>query len=133
MRLLRWGGAAFLAAHGVAHLVGVVDLWRIAEPADGFRTAFLDGRWEPAAPVLSLVGALWLAAALAFAVAAYGLARRRAWLVPLTAATAAGSLALSVLAWPEAQIGVYVNLVLLALLLVARGAPRQRRTLAAGR
>jgi hypothetical protein len=126
MRLLKWIGAAALALHGLAHLVGVTDLWRLSEPAAGYRTAFLDGRWEAPTFVLYGVGGLWLATALAFVVAAYALLRGRAWLVPFTAATAAVSLALSVLAWPEAHIGVYLNLVLLAALLLARVRPHGR-------
>jgi hypothetical protein len=120
MRLLKWIGAAALALHGVAHLVGVTDLWRLSEPAAGSRTAFLDGRWEAATPVLYGVGALWLVTAAAFVVAALALLRGSAWLVPFTAATAAASLVLSVLAWPEAYVGVYLNLVLLAVLLLTR-------------
>jgi hypothetical protein len=133
MRLLKWLGAAALALHGFAHLVGVTDLWRLVEPETGFRTAFLDGRWEPATPVLYGVGGLWLAAAAGFAVAAYALVRGRTWLVSWTAATAIASLALSALAWPEAHIGVYLNLALLLVLLLARVPLPGRRTLSPAR
>ena len=126
MRLARWIGAAVLALHGLVHLVGVVDLWRLAEPEGGFRTTFLDGRWEPAEPVLYLAGALWLVAGAAFVAAAYALVRRRSWLVPWTAAAATASLVLSLAAWPEAQIGVLVNLALLAALLLLRARPGAR-------
>lgn len=126
MRLLKWIGAVALTLHGFAHLVGVTDLWRLSEPAAGFRTAFLDGRWEPATWMLYGTGALWLLAAAAFVVAGYALVRGRAWLVPFAAATATASLTLSVLAWPEAHVGVYLNLVLLAALLVARLRPHAR-------
>jgi hypothetical protein len=112
-------GGAFLALHGVAHLVGTLDAWRLVEPEGGFRTAIVDGRLELGTAGMAAFGGLWLLAALGFVVAGYALVRRRHWFAPLTASFAAGSLVLSALAWPEAWIGVAVNAVLLAALTLA--------------
>ena len=68
-----------------------------------------------------IVGVLWLLTAIAFWVAAYGALRGRAWWLPLTAATAAVSLALCLAAWPDASIGAAIDVAILAALAVDRG------------
>jgi hypothetical protein len=85
------GVAVFLALHGVAHLVGVVDASAVARP-------------------------FWLAGAVAFWLTSYALFRARPWFGTALGVTATYSLLLSALHWPAAQIGVYLNLAILSVL-----------------
>jgi hypothetical protein len=65
-----------------------------------------------------LMGALWLLSALAFTLAAVGALTIRSWWVNAAVTAAIGSILLSVLAWPEARIGVALNLLILGALIL---------------
>lgn len=116
---MRFAIAAVLAAHGIAHLVGFVSSWRIAELAElPYKTTIVGGRLDVGDVGARLVGLLWLIAALMFIAAAAGVAMQAQWAARLTAFVVAVSLALCVAGWPDARLGVPVNLALVALLLV---------------
>jgi hypothetical protein len=66
------------------------------------------------------MGVLWLVAALAFLVAAVAVATEATWAVRFLLAGVMASLMLCLLGWPDARIGVAVNLGLV--LLIAIGA-----------
>jgi hypothetical protein len=107
-----------LIAHGVAHLVGFVVPWRLmAVPEMPYGTTILAGAIDIGDSGARALGALWLIAAVAFAVLGGALLAGvsvRGWLFALLGL----SLALCALGWPEARIGVAVNAVLLGVLLL---------------
>lgn len=104
--------AVLLALHGVAHLVGTQDALRAAE---GATVPYLFGAWHLAGAASYVVAAAWTAAALGFAWAAFATWEERpGWTRTLVVVTA-GSLALSLLALPQAVVGVTIDLVLLTL------------------
>lgn len=109
--------------HGIAHLVGFVVPWRLAELQEApYKTTLLAGAIDVGAAGIRVVGLLWLAAALAFVMAGAGVATLSLWWRSVTVYAAVFSLALSILGWPESKYGVAINLVILALL--ALGARR---------
>ncbi|MEU9044794.1 MULTISPECIES: hypothetical protein [unclassified Kitasatospora] len=58
---MRWLGGTVLAGHGLIHLLGVAVLWRLAEPG-GLRYA--DAVPRPGSLAGTIVGTLWLLAAM---------------------------------------------------------------------
>jgi hypothetical protein len=120
MQPLRIGLSILMVLHGVAHLPGFVNSWRLAVFPDlPYHTTLLAGRLEIGDWGMRVVGVLWLAAALGFWVAgAAGLAQRGSW-VPLAMIVSAASATLCLLEWPAARIGLWVNLVILLALAAA--------------
>ena len=110
--------AIFLFLHGVAHLVGFVVPWKLAELPDApYRTTLFDGGWDVGHKGIRIVGTLWLFTAVTFAVCAVGLVMGMPWWPRLTLATAVFSLVMSILGWPQAKIGIPINAVIIAALL----------------
>lgn len=106
-----------LLMHGVAHLVGFLVPWRLFEADDlPYGTTIFAGRIDVGPTGIRLVGLVWLAVAVAFAVTAVAVwtasPRALSAIPPLVLA----SLVLCVAGWPAAKIGIPVNLGLLALL-----------------
>jgi hypothetical protein len=118
--------AALLAAHGLIHLLGFVALTGLAT-VDGFayRTTALGGVLSFGDAGARLLGIAWLLVAVGFVLAAVAVVRRRRWAKALVAGLAGVSLALCVLALPEAGFGITVNAVILSVLvlLALRPAP----------
>lgn len=114
--------ACFLFAHGLAHLPGFIIPWRLATMADmPYKTTLLSDRINAGDVGIRIVGVLYLLAALSFAASGAGLLiDSSAWLLPVFA-VAAFSLVLCVLSWPEARVGVYVNLAIFGFLLLGTG------------
>jgi hypothetical protein len=113
--------SALLIAHGVAHLVGFAVPWRlISTPDVPYRTTLLGGAIDVGDAGARAVGILWLVAAAGFVL--LGSAGIAGWSVrsPLYVALVL-SLTLCVLGWPDARIGVWVNVMLLGVLLLMRG------------
>jgi hypothetical protein len=107
--------AVLFLLHGFAHLVGFVGAWRLS-PTVAYKSTVLNGRFDLGDTGIRVLGILWLVTALTFAVAAVGAFTRGSWWMPLALAVAFFSSVLCVLAWPEAKIGLFVNVALLALL-----------------
>lgn len=113
--------AAFFVLHGIAHGVGFVVPWRLMEVEEtAYSTTLLAGRWDVGDVGIRVVGLLWLATGLAFVVAGAGAWMMKAWWGPVAASAAAASLVLSVVGWPEARVGVVLNILVLAVLLSLR-------------
>lgn len=124
--------ALLMALHGIAHLPGFMVPWKLAQ-GDEFTsgTTLLAGRVDVGDAGIRTVGVLWLLTALAFFAAAFATWTARAGWLPLAIGCAAVSLVLSVLAWPASRIGVGVNLLILAWLLLGSAAgPFASRALA---
>ena len=126
---MRYVLAAFLAAHGIAHLVGFVVPWRLMTAADlPYKTTIFAGRVDLGADGIRMIGLLWLATAVAFLAASvtWALDLRSAFV--LLAVAVAASTMLCVVDWPEARIGLLVNVAILAALVAATRAGMQLRS-----
>lgn len=112
-----------LAAHGIAHFPGFVSAWKLATLAElPYKTTVLAGRVDVGDTGVRLLGVFWLLAALACLAAGAAVALQTAWALRLAAFAVVASLLMCVVGWPEARIGVAVNIALLVLL--AAGARR---------
>jgi hypothetical protein len=105
--------AVLLLLHGFAHLVGFVGTWRLSSTVP-YKSTVLEGRWDLGDSGARVYGLLWLVTALVFAVAAVGGFTRASWWGALTLAVALFSSVLCILSWPEAKIGLFVNVALIA-------------------
>jgi hypothetical protein len=116
---MRFVLAFFLLAHGVAHLVGFVSSWKLATLAElPYKTTVFSGRVDVGDAGIRVMGVLWLLAALAFLVAAIAVATEAGWAVGLTVVGVIASLMLCLAGWPDARIGVAVNVGLVLLLAI---------------
>jgi hypothetical protein len=105
--------AVFVAAHGIAHLVGTTHAF--TQAADGRSLDWLAGNWTISdATTLRALGVIWALLALAFVVTAVFIwAGRAEWPVLLWWASLFSLLLVLVALWASI-IGVFVNLGLLA-------------------
>lgn len=108
--LVRRVVAAFLVMHGIAHLVGVQESF--AAIADGDAVAYLLGAVDVRGAALGVAGVVWIVAAVAFGLAAWQVLRRRPTRRSALMVATSMSLVLSVLALPQAWIGVVINVAL---------------------
>jgi hypothetical protein len=115
---MRFVLAFVLAAHGVAHLVGFVSSWQLATLAElPYKTTIFSGRLDVGDAGIRVIGVLWLLGAVAFLVTAIALTTGMGWAGRLMLAAVIASALLCVAAWPDARLGLAVNLAL-ALVLV---------------
>jgi hypothetical protein len=114
--------AILMGLHGIAHLPGFVHAWNLTELKGlPYRTTVLAGRIDLGDVGIRAVGTLWLLTATAFLISACSLAAGKPWWLAAALATALASLVLGALGWPEAKIGVAVNVVIiLAVALMVR-------------
>lgn len=109
--------AALLVAHGIAHLPGFAVPWRLmSSPEMPYTTTILSGRWDVGPVGIRVVGIAWLLAAMVFVTAGVAYARSSLFAVPLIAFITVASLLLCVLNWPQARIGLFVNVAVLVML-----------------
>lgn len=112
--------AIVMILHGIAHLPGFIVPWRIATFKDTpYKTTLLSGRVDVGDAGIRIIGALWLAVALAFVAAGIAAIIDVQWWPVAAASTAFASLILSFLSLPEARIGVVVNIAMLAVLMIS--------------
>jgi hypothetical protein len=117
--------AVILFAHALAHLPGFVVPWRLAVlDAMPYRTTLFGGHVDVGDAGIRVVGAFWLVAALAVAVAGVAVLARAPWWWAATVIAASLSLALSVAGWPQARIGVFVNTAIIVVVLIGGAAGR---------
>lgn len=109
--------AVLFALHGIAHGVGFVASWRLAELEEmPYRTTLLAGRVDVGDVGVRTMGILWLVAGLTFLAVGLSVWRRQAWWPSLAIGVTLFSLVLCVLGWPDSRIGVAVNVAILVLL-----------------
>jgi hypothetical protein len=108
--------AAFFAAHGFAHLVGFEGTWGVGAFEGKAKAPALLSEISTDSATLKLFGILWLIGLLAFAVAAAGVVFKTRWAPTATAGAALFSLVISLVSWPDAWIGVVINVAILAVL-----------------
>ena len=102
--------AVLMAVHGMAHLVGFAGAWQLAPGGFPYRTTVLGGQLDLGDVGIRVVGLLWLATAVAFVAVAIGTVAGVAWWAPAALTIAIVSLLLSVLEFPEAHLGVVINI-----------------------
>lgn len=114
----RWLLVLILALHGLIHTMGFAVYLRFAT-IEGlpYPTTLLGGALAAPAPLVRVLGILWLVTAIGFLASAGGTALAAPWWRSLVVGSAAVSLALCLLGWPAARAGVFVNLALLAIVL----------------
>jgi hypothetical protein len=100
--------------HGIAHLVGFAGAWHVGELP--YKTTVLAGRVDLGDAGIRATGVLWLAAAVAFVIVGAGTALNYGWWARATLYVTLASLALTMIEFPEAKIGLVVNLAILAVL-----------------
>ena len=112
--------AAFLAAHGVAHLVGFLGAWGwLASAQVPHRTTILFGRVDLGEVGIRVFGVLWLLLAVGFLMGGWGVAASQAGVARWLIAMSSVSIAACILAWPDARIGVAVNAAVLVVVAYA--------------
>ena len=104
--------AGFFSLHALAHLAGLTDIWGIGAEATN-STTYLTGL-DPHSAAYVALGVAWLAALVLFVGATAGIVLRRSWWLPLAVAAAALSLVLCVIWLDAAIVGLVVNAVILA-------------------
>ena len=109
--------ALFLAAHGIAHLPGFLNFWRLKEfPQMPYKTTLLGGRWDVGDLGARITGLIFLLGALAFVAVGLAIGMKASFGPALALGVTFFSLVLTALTLPEARIGLYVDLVLLLIL-----------------
>ena len=111
---MRLALAALMILHGIAHLVGFAGSWHVGELP--YKTTVLGGRVDLGDAGIRATGVLWLAAAVAFVIVGMGTALNYSWWARATMYVALASLALTIIEFPAAKLGLVVNLGILAVL-----------------
>lgn len=112
---IRIAFAVFLFLHGVAHGVGFAAAFQLGDFKEkAVDTTILAGALDVGLVGARLLGIVWLLVGLAFAFTASVIWRDGSGWPQLTALVAGVSLVMSVLGWPQAKAGVFINLALLA-------------------
>jgi hypothetical protein len=104
--------AGFFFLHGLAHAVGLKDIWGLG--GEVANTATYLASLDPHSPLYALLGLAWLAALALFVGAAAGLVLRRRWWLPAALAAAGLSLVLCVVWRDAAVVGLVVDVLILA-------------------
>jgi hypothetical protein len=113
--------AVLLLGHGFAHLVGFVVPWRLAKLEEmPYKTTLLGGRWDVGDAGIRGMGILWLLVGGAFLVLGGTAALTGVLPGPALLGVAAASTVLCVLGWPDSKLGLPVNVVIVALFVLAR-------------
>ena len=115
---MRFVLAALMALHGLAHLVGFAGSWQLAPAKEiPYKTTVFAGHVQLGDTGIRVMGVLWLLTAVAFVAAGVGAAFATEWWVRVAMVVTCVSLAMTIVEWPEARIGLFVNLAILAALL----------------
>ena len=110
--------AIILILHGLIHLIGFVVNWKLVTIEDiPYKNSIVAGKIPVGGAGIRVIGVLWLLAAIGFVVAGIGLFVLAPWWLTLTFWMSLFSLALCIAGWPEAQFGVYTNMIILVYLL----------------
>jgi hypothetical protein len=111
--------AVFLALHGFAHVAGFAGSFGLAESMP-YRTTVLGGTVDLGDTGIRAFGILWLVGTAAFLVASASAMTNQEWWVKATLLAAAFSLVMSLMALPEARIGVLINGLIIAAVVASR-------------
>ena len=116
---MRFVLAFILAIHGVAHVVGFVSSWKLATFAElPYETTIFSDRFDLGETGIRALGVLWLLVAVAFLAVGIAAAAGTEWSRRFLLGVVMASLILCMTAWPDARLGVVVNVGLLLLLVI---------------
>jgi hypothetical protein len=119
-RILTIIAAVVLILHGLIHLIGTaVYVRRVEIKGLSYKTTLLGGRWDLGDAGIRVFGLLWILPAVGFVAVALALFAGWMWWKPVLAGVALVSLALTTLDWSSAFMGAIVDIVILALVLLA--------------
>ena len=111
--------AVLMAGHGIAHLPGFLVNWQLRSfPEMPYRTTIFGTSLDVGEAGIKVIGALWLAAGVAFIVLAGATLTRGTWWIPLAYALIALSTVLCLAGWPDARLGLGANGVILLLVVI---------------
>lgn len=110
---MRFVVALLMIAHGFAHLVGFLGGWRLTSQIP-YKTTLFAGHLDIGHAGVRALGLVWLATGLAFAAVGVGAWTRAAWWPTALWVVTGVSLVMCLAAWPEARVGVGLNVLLLA-------------------
>lgn len=119
----RWLAAIFIASHGLVHLMGVLLLWKLAEPGT---LRYADTAPTPGTATGYLVGFGWLLAGFTLVLAAWALVMRKPAWPGVAVAGALGSSAVILITPGLAYAGLIANAVVLGVAVLGRRATRTR-------
>ena len=106
-----------LALHGLIHLMGTAAYLKLATIQElPYKTTLLGGQWEVGEGGMALYGMLWAVAALGFIIASLAFWFGWGWWQPMLIGVSLFSLVLTALDWQVAFAGVFVNLLILAMI-----------------
>ncbi len=109
--------AIVFATHGFAHLVGFVVPWKIAAMEEmPYKTSILKGKLNLGNNGIRIYGLFWLLLALAFFAIASALLLHQDWWLSISLYVAMVSLFFCILGWPDARIGIAINLLIIFLI-----------------
>ncbi len=111
--------AAFMALHGIVHVMGFTRTWKLGGPkAVEYSTSLFNGSIDVGDPGIRLVGLTWLATTIAFLAVAVLLWRRHPRALQLSIAVLGVSLVLCVAGLPGSIFGLVIDVAALAALAV---------------
>lgn len=111
--------AVVLAGHGLIHLMGVVSLWRLATIEQvPYGTTILSGAIDIGDGGVRIVGLVWALAAALFVVSAWTVWRGSRSALGIVTVSAVVSLIVCIVGLPGSEVGVLVNVVILAAVVV---------------
>ena len=113
---LRYLVAVILALHGLIHTLGFAATWGLGQINAISSTPTFPGGLATGGAVPRLLGVVWLLLAVAFIVAAVGLATTSAWWKALLLAATMVSLLLCVAWWSDAKFGLVIDAIILVVL-----------------
>lgn len=113
-------GGIFIILHGIAHLMATSVYWKLNESPDlPYDTTILGSRIDLGEAGIALYGVLWLIAGLVTALSGVGLLVRWSWARQLLIGVTLFSLAICLLVFEAAKIGIAINIGILSTLLFA--------------
>lgn len=115
---MRYALAVLFLLHGIAHLIGFLVPWGFVESDQPPLTSLVNGTIAVSSATLRLLALLWIPLAAAFAGAAVGLLIGAGWWYSTAMVASAASLVFSVIHWPLARVGVYLNVLILLYLIL---------------
>jgi hypothetical protein len=111
--------AVVLAGHGLIHLMGFVSLWRLATIEQvPYGTTILSGAIDIGDGGVRIVGLVWALAAALFVVSAWTVWRGSRSALGIVTVSAVVSLIVCIVGLPGSEVGVLVNVVILAAVVV---------------
>jgi hypothetical protein len=110
--------ALILLFHGIAHMVGFLGSWQL-EASVPYKTTILAGNVDVGDTGVRVLGVIWLALAIAFAVTAVAAFARFSWWPAAALLLSTISLLMCVIEWPQAQAGAALNVALIMMMFSA--------------